>query len=217
MASNQHFIGNGLTTFGAAYIAVISSVVAKFNFSLTANVQGDWVNVTGDPHNGIITASDSRSGGAIGFSSGGTTTSHWNPLGGVNAAYVAATGTGHVVESNAELYRGYFFQNAITYTPGSENIVISGLNPAKTYKIENLMSRQGASQPTRNSMIYCIDNVGTTSIIAITGDYNGDYNAVFTGKVPTSGGVIKMHITQANSGNVNTFGYINLIKITQEN
>lgn len=225
MSSNQNFIGNGITILGASYSSSTTTtttspssvVVAKFNMSSSANSVVGWVNVVGDPWTGVVTSSDNRSGTAIGFSTnvpGTTDGGYWNQAGSTCSAFVAAVGTGHVVESNSALYRGYFFTNGVNFNIAKPQVTISNLNPAKTYKFEILGSRQGASQGTRNSRIYCVDNVGTTDVIAVTGDYNGDYNFVFTGKVPTVGGTINLHVTQAT---VNTFGYLNLIKITQEN
>lgn len=187
------------------------TIVAQFNLTNAAQSISDWVDIAGNPDAAIVTGSDSRSGSQIGITTvDSTDTAYWTPLS-TNSGIQTLTGTALILPT--ELYRSYFFQYAVDYVPGKEQLQISGLNPTKTYKFEILSTRQNI-QDARTSTIYIVDNVGSANSTAVSDDSVKNFNFTFTGKVPTSGGVIKIGLQKTSPTN---FCYINAIRITQEN
>lgn len=184
-------------------------VVAQWNFSNTTKTVSGWVNVIGNPDASIVTSSDNRSGATINLSTvDATDVAYWIGNGGVASVNIASAGTGHVLPIG--LYEAYF-QNQSLYTAPKANIEITGLDNSKTYKIEILSSRQGSGD-SRTSRFYTVDNSGTVNSTVVSGNYNGDFNYVVTGRVPVSG-KISIHVGQASGF---LYGYMNALKVTQE-
>jgi hypothetical protein len=187
-------------------------VVAQFNLTSASQSIPGWINLIGNPDASVLTASDLRSGSAIGISTiNSTNVNIWNGNGGVASATVTLSGSGHVLPTG--LYISYFFHNGVDYAVGRENIEINGLNPSKTYSFEILSSRQGSGD-ARTTRFTCVDSAGSTNTTVVSGDHNGDFNAVFTGKRAKSNGKILLAV---NRGTGFTFGYCNAIRIKQEN
>ncbi|MHA4844424.1 hypothetical protein ACX0G7_09680 [Flavitalea antarctica] len=187
-------------------------VVAQFNLSASTNTVSGWTNVIGNPDASVLTSSDSRGGYAVGFSTiTASDAAVWNGNSGTASANVTLAGSGHVLPTG--LYIAYFFNNGINYATNKQCIEINGLNTSKTYKIEILSSRQVGGTDTRTSKITCIDNAGVTDQTILSGNYNGDFNYVVTGKVPNGSGKIFFFV---GPGSGFTFGYVNAIKVTQE-
>jgi hypothetical protein len=167
------------------------------------------VNVIGNPDATVLTSSDNRSGATIGFSTiSSTDVQVWAGNAGVASANIASAGSGHVLPLG--LYEAYY-QNSLAYTTGKPNIEITGLDNAKTYKIEILSSRQGSSDG-RTSRFYTIDNSGTVNSTVSSDSYNGNFNYVVTGRVPISGKISIFF----GPGSGFTYGYLNALKVTQE-
>lgn len=174
-------------------------LVAQINFgSSSASSVPGWVSMFGDPDQAVITVTDSRSGNVITVTS--RATSYWSD-GATAATTVAATGGENSVDSTyyfpagvVASYWGYTRNNS-TYTPGSgnEGIEISGLNPAKTYRIEWLCSRNksNVTAESRGTNIYVVDNAGwELKNQNVKG--NTRFPSIFTGKVPFPDGKIRV-------------------------
>ncbi len=202
-----------------------SVIVARFNFTLTgypSNVSG-WITLEGDPYTAVMSASDTSSGSSITISTVGTGATYWNWNSVAAAGYVAAAAANADFEQ--ELGSGYLFNQSTTYTPGTENLLISGLSSSELYDIDVLVCRTGGSD-NRGSLVYCVDNNGTEMVsVNAAPTYNnvnsGKTNVVnnagtllrLKDKVPNGSGQIKMHICAAAGW---TFGYINAIRVTKK-
>jgi|GEM_PF-4992087 len=192
---------------------VISSEVAKFNLAASNATIPDWVTVYGQPHLNVLTGTDNRSGSAITISS--VTASYWYPFANTTSSTSGETVANPTFAFPSTVTQTYWFTQTNTYTPGQENVQFSGLNPAKTYRFELLGSRDdnGAGTSSRVTVYSMVDNVGTESksinVISNTANL-----IVFSGKVPTSGGIIKLNFYAQSAGDL--YGYLNGVVIVEE-
>lgn len=210
-----------------------SGVVAKFNFNLTAQSVADWVDVSGAPHSAVVTASDSRSGGAVTVSS--KATAGWVPLSTSSSGNSGGETTGNA-SFPANTVISYWFTNTSPQT--TPNVEISGLVPGATYKIELYGSRlasavTGASRLMRygctdaSTTEYIDDydvkgNVSTTMRTStntganVGGTTTGGGIATFNSKTADGSGKIQILVTSRNpnDGN-NAYGYLGAMIITR--
>jgi hypothetical protein len=191
--------------------------VAQFNFALSSAAGGiaGWVDCLGTPLNAVCTASDSRSGSAIGVST--ISTANWAN---VVSSTTSANGWGDTAANPtfyfpSGVYPGGFGTAGTAYTPGQEQMQFTGLNPANHYRFEIVGSRT-TTQASRRCVYFIVDSVGTTSDTLDVKNNTANF-ALFTGKVPTSAGVIKLAFKRDGSDANNIWGaYIMAIRIIQE-
>jgi alpha-tubulin suppressor-like RCC1 family protein len=194
-----------------------SVTVAQFNFALSSTAGGiaGWVDCLGTPLNAVCTASDSRSGSAIGVST--ISTANWAN---VVSSTTSSNGWGATTANPtfyfpSGVYPGGFGTAGTAYTPGQEQLQFTGLNPANHYRFE-IMGSRTTTQASRRCVYFIVDNAGTTSDTLDVKDNTANF-ALFTGKLPTTGGVIKMAFKRDGSDANNIWGaYVMAIRIIQE-
>lgn len=198
-------------------------LIAQFNFTLTGNPisEAGWITLEGDPYTAIMTANDTRAGFTVTVSTVGTGATYWNWNGVAAAGFVAAVNSNGNFPQN--VCSGYLFNQSTSYTPGNENLVISGLTSGRKYDFEILMCRTNGSD-NRLCDIRCVDNIRTelhTNNASPTFTSQGTtFNTVnnagtsiwFRKKEANGSGQVKFHIA-GNPGF--TFGYINAIRVIQ--
>jgi hypothetical protein len=200
-------------------------VVVKFNFNTTAQSVSGWIDVSGNPHSGIRTATDGGSG--IGITSIAIGNPYWD-------SYVSITSsnTGGETAGNASfpatVMGSYWFEySTISSTEANANIRITGLNEAKTYKIEMYSSRLASAvgTATRRTQFIMWHNGGSTTISNYdakgnvstsernsgTGGTTGGI-ATFNSVVPKTGGLVNIRMNPTAGED---FGYINGMIITE--
>lgn len=199
-------------------------VVAQFNFGPTGTAAvSDWVNVLGDPRNALLTGTDSRSGSTIGVSTRATGDLIWKWNG--VAASGNGTGSNATYAFNQAVAQTWFFNQDNDYNAslagisdgvaGNHNLLITGLDPAKTYKIEIQSNRAGATD-TRTTNLRVIDNVETSlQTVQSASAQSWSTARTWTGRVPKSNGEIWVAVHRG-TGSSQPYGYINAIRITQE-
>lgn len=170
-----------------------------------------WLNAYGGVTGNNLSFTDATTGWTI--DNGGNTTAYWNPYGN-NSADDAGQSTGNnsgVVPDLA--LKNYWFNSSAPYVSGTNNIVVSGLNPAKTYVIKMLGSRSNTVGQPRyaawhiNNGAEILQNAwGNTSNMYTSGSVSPDANGkIYIGVYSPS-----------NQGTYGAFSYINAL-IIQEN
>lgn len=215
-ATTKHvlFNGNVSDTGGTGGTNI---TVAQFNFALSSTAGGvtGWVDCLGTPLNAVCTASDSRSGSAIGVST--ISTANWVNIPSTTTSNNAwgATTANPTFYFPSGVYPGGFGTAGTAYTPGQEQMQFTGLNPANHYRLEIVGSRT-TTQASRRCVYFIVDSVGTTSDTLDVKDNTANF-ALFTGKIPTSAGVIKLALKRDGSDANNIWGaYIIAIRIIRE-
>lgn len=182
-----------------------------FSGAAAAPIPG-WMNVRG-PVTGIrVTATDPVT--SWGIDNGGNTNLYWSGFGGVNTADTAGMNTGNnsgIVPDIA--MDGYWFNYSIKYTT-NDNLLITGLNPAKTYTLKMVGSRSaGGSTPPR----YAAWRINGGAEILQNAFANTSVQTVVTGVVPNSSGVIRIGVYPPINHTVNgEFSYINAMIVQEE-
>jgi hypothetical protein len=201
----------------------VDSVAAQFNFNATAQGVTGWTDVSGDPHLTVITATDSRR--SISVSSVATT--KWKPNGNnaVNSGGATVGNPSFIFGSTVTA--SYWFNNGLnttstpydfTYAANGYNILISGLTPGSSYKLEFLGSRLTAQVATadRQAGYWVTDASGTTNTtLNVKG--NTANVATFTHQVADGSGRLFVGIycpVGGNSTNTYQYGYINGLRVT---
>lgn len=196
---------------------VNEKVVAQFNFALssTAGNVPDWVDALGFPLTAVRTAIDSRSG--IGLTISSVNTAYWANIPSTSTANNSggATVANPTFVFPAGVALGWWGNGLTTYTAGQECLQLNGLDATKSYKIEFFGSRT-TTNPSRRCVYYVVDANGTmTDTLDVK---NNTANlAVISGRVPISGGTLKLHMKLDGSDANNIWGaYLNGLRITQE-
>lgn len=238
-SGNVTAASTGATTKNVAVSGTVgptpsATVVAQFNFSLTANSGAsgsvaDWVDCLGLPggvasgHTAAVrSASDSRSGSAIGVNT--ISTSNWAAI--TQASNTCASDVWGPTSCNVSCFftaialtrGGYGVEGTTSHSAGNEHFEFTGLNPAKHYKFEIIGSRTTgvASRRVLYTLVY--DPAGATTATATLDVKDNTANvATFTGKLPKSDGTIRLHMRRDPTDSNNTFAaYVSAIRVTQE-
>ncbi|GAA0561467.1 hypothetical protein GCM10009415_49360 [Chitinophaga japonensis] len=195
-------------------VGAVSAAVSQFNFCASpADIPG-WETIAGQPHLAVL------SGSHNGITVDTVATNLWGNLGGTTASDVNGEDTPNPVFAfNAEVTRSFFFTYSNTYTPGNENVRISGFNPGEVVPlIEILGSRDaaGVSFATRlcdytlvdangSYLVHDFDVKGNTANLVTYQDMQADANGVL---------LLAVYRRLPIDGN-HEVGYLNAMRITR--
>jgi hypothetical protein len=192
----------------------IASNLSQFNFSLTSQTSPGWVSVFGDPNVSVLTGTQN------GITVSTISTSFWTPFG----PEAASDTNGEDVPNptfvfNETVTRSYIYNYSDFYSPGNENLLISGFTPGETgIRIDILGSRDAAavSFATRLCDYICVDASGTETIADFDVKGNTANLATFLNKTADSNGQIKLGIFRPTPTDSNhEIGYLNAMRITR--
>lgn len=231
VSGNISLTSSGADSKTVAVSGTVSSastgVVAKFNFNATNQSVTGWVNASGNPHETVVTATDTRSGSSITVSSISNTTAHWKSF--QQPPYGSSANTGGETAGNSKfpgaVTQSYWFnQNSATTTP---NLRISGLVPGAEYTFEFMCSRLASQVGTANRYmrISCttgtIENIddydvkGNLSETARTSSNTGGGIATFT-KTADENGIVEFVICGRHPADgSHPYGYIGGLIVTK--
>ena len=188
---------------------------SSFNFNPAPQNISGWIDVSGNPHTAIRTATDYITG--IGISS--IATDKWLPLGGLTSASTGENDANPTFVFPAPVILSYWFNTTNTYTTSADcNLEINGLQAGARYNIEILGSREASDVAAANRYmrVVCVDSVGTS----IVDDYDAKRNTanliLFTNKAPNVSGKILMYVGKRHPADANNpYAYINGLRITK--
>ncbi|WP_109700669.1 SGNH/GDSL hydrolase family protein [Chitinophaga deserti] len=186
---------------------------AYFSKTAAAPIPG-WFNVPGNPHQVSVVMTDPATNWTIDNVAGNT--SFWTPFSGNSAFDADGTSTGNnsgVIPDIALAGAWYVYYR--NYVPGEDNLLLKGLNPAKTYTLRLYASRNsvtvggekrygcwrinGGSELLQNA----IDNTATGTSV--------------TGVSPNAQGTIRISLNVPSSTNTyGNFSLLNAIIVEEE-
>jgi hypothetical protein len=110
---------------------------------------------------------------------------------------------------------GYWFNSGLPYTSGTNNVIIGGLNPAKTYTLKLVASRLSTVSPPRKASWHI--NNGAEIIQDALGKTGADAMTTISNVSPDANGRINIGVfTPSNTNTNGAFSYLNAL-ILQEN
>lgn len=186
----------------------------RLNFSATATppIPG-WFNAYGDVTNTRIIFQDPVTSWGVDNVKNNDDL-YWSPLYGENASDDdgQVTGTNGGIIPDLAL-KGYWFNFSTGYT-SLNNIVLTGLNPAKTYTLKLVGSRSTAGELSTYYSAFRV-NGGAEQLQNVRG--NTTTQTVFTSVTPDANGKIGVAVYRpSNSGTYGSLSFINAL-IIQEN
>lgn len=211
LANNQLLVDE-LTVTVMPDNAGLKTMRVHFSNTPAPSVPG-WVNAAGPVTGNFIQITDTTTG--WGLNNGGTTVNYWNPLGGTNGADNLGESTGNNSGIVPDIVlRSYWYNSNRPYSatyPG--NVILVGLNPAKTYTLKLVGSRDDAGAPPRysawriNGGIEYLQNAhGNTSL-----------QTVIPNIAPDANGVIRIGVfTPANTSTYGQYSYLNALIVQEE-
>jgi len=191
-------------------IKEVHTIVSQFNFNATSQSISGWIDVSGSPDTGTITATDNQSG--ISVSSIGS--AYWPVFGGATA--------GNTNGSNVDDGGGFVFGTDVTrscwYSASDDTLTdiqrrleISGLNDTDTYKIELLFSADPTKgAPTGQTMKVHLNEVAGTFKQSVVVDNNSSNLVTYDSVTPVDGKIF----IDINSGTAK-FIVLNGLRITK--
>jgi hypothetical protein len=188
--------------------------VSQFNFSLTEQSVPGWESVFGDPNTAV------RSGISNGITFSSVSTAVWTAFGPEGASDTNGEDTPNpTFVFNQQVTLSYFYNYGDLYSPGNENVLLSGFNPGETgIRIDILGSREASAVTfaTRLCDYICVDANGTTTISDFDVKGNTANLATFTNRVADANGQIKLGIFRPTPTDSNhEIGYLNAMRITR--
>lgn len=208
----------GITTYGETKVTVypnnqgLKTMRVYFSDTKAKDIPG-WMNVPGPVTGKFVTYTDPVTNWTVDNAS--TLSTYWSAYGGGNSFDNLGTSTGNnsgVVPDIALL--GGWYNYSILYTAGKDNLIISGLNPAKTYTIRMVGSRSNAGNTTApKSGVWRIN--GGAELVQ-DAFMNTDKEKNVPGISPDANGKIKIAVYPSSSGSSGNLSYINSL-IVQEN
>lgn len=156
---------------------------AYFSRTAAAPVPG-WFNVYGLVTGQHIVMTDPVTGWTV--DNAGSTNTYWTPLGGNNASNVDGATTGNNSGVIPDIVsKGYWYNYNTKYTAGTDNLLLKGLNPSKTYNITLHASRSSSGitgarygcwriNGGAELLLNALDNtVNKTEVLNVSPDANG--------------------------------------------
>lgn len=184
-----------------------------FSHSAAVSIPG-WVNVPGPVTGNRITKTDATT--SWGIDNVGSTSTYWNPFSGSNSADTLGMTTSNnsgVIPDIA--LRGYWFNYSTIYTSGTNNLIITGLNPSKTYTLKLVGSRSSSNSATAPR--YSSWHINNGSEILLNAYLNTANQQAVTNVTPDANGKIYIGVYRpSNSATYGSYSYINSL-IVQEN
>ncbi|MET0464036.1 MAG: hypothetical protein ABW007_12820 [Chitinophagaceae bacterium] len=193
-----------------------SPKVARFNFNASMQSAPGWVDVSGNPHQAVRSATDWKTG--IGVSS--MAMSRWRPSGNITSHNTLGRSIANPTFAfETKVTASYWFTGTVTYSTTADcNLEINGLQTGANYNIEILSSRDefGITQSTHLMRFVCVDNSGESFVNDFNVKNNTSNLVTFYNKTPNSSGKIFLFIGKKNPADANhPFGYINGLRITK--
>lgn len=189
----------------------LKTLRAYFSNAQAAVIPG-WFNVYGTVTGNHITMTDATTNWTI--DNGGSTTAYWTPYGGNNSADNAGqmTGSNNGVVPDIAL-NNYWFNSNIQFSSGTNNLIVSGLNPAKTYTLSLVASRNTSAALPR----YASWHINNGAELLQNASGNTSVQTVVNNVQPGADGKINIGVYSPSLiGTYGAFSYINAL-IIQEN
>jgi len=195
-------------------------LAAQFNFNASPQNVAGWKDVSGSPHNGVITATDNVNGTGITVSS---IAGKWAAFGDTSNNTLGGTGISNVFPPNALL--SYWFNYSNVYGANGADIKVSNLIPDSPYQLQMVGSRSstaGSGIPAGQSrlMNFYVSQAATVGDVSEQSAL--DYAARDSVTTQTfiinsnASGEIYIGVYASNTGNGTNgdqFGYINALRI----
>jgi hypothetical protein len=189
----------------------LKTLRAYFSNAPAAAIPG-WFNVYGTVTGNHITMTDATTSWTI--DNGGSTTAYWTPFGGSNSVDNAGqmTGSNNGVVPDIAL-NNYWFNSNIQFSSGTNNLIVSGLNPAKTYTLSLVGSRNTSAAPPR----YASWHINNGAELLQNASGNTSVQTIVNNVQPGADGKINIGVYSPSLiGTYGAFSYINAL-IIQEN
>ncbi|WP_126243481.1 SGNH/GDSL hydrolase family protein [Chitinophaga rhizosphaerae] len=184
----------------------------RVHFSKTAvqPIPG-WVNVYGSPHAARIMVTDPATTWTIDNLS--PTPDFWAPFANNSASDIDGTTTGNNTGVIPDIaLKGYWFNYSLKYATGMDNLAITGLNPAKTYKLKFYASRNNTATAPR----YGAWRINGGAEILMNALNNTSLEEVRTGISPDANGKINLSVHAPSLTTNGAYGYLNALVIQEE-
>lgn len=191
------------------------TVKSRFNFSnMVQNVAG-WIDLVGHPHTGVITGTDA----VTGISVNSVAANQWNP---VQNATPASSYNGGVTDGTIQpaavmltqwLNFGSPYGSTVNGVQQGDNIMITGLNPAKTYKLQMGASRATGAAADRYGNVEYRVNGSDAKLLLVTD--NRTLEVTYLSKTPNAQGNIGISARKVNGDSPMQFGYIGWLIVTE--
>lgn len=209
-------ISGGETLFKDVAVSVFPDNAGKktlrmyFSKTPAASLPG-WLNVHGEPHRNHIVSTDPATSWTV--DNVAATTAYWTPFASLSASSIDGKTTGNNSGIIPDLaLQGYWFNYYVGYTAGMENLLIKGLDPAKTYTLKLYASRASTVAAPRYG---CWRVNGGTELLQNALD-NTSQETLIQNVSPDSSGTIKINVN--SPGQVNTYGaysYLNALIVVE--
>jgi len=165
-----------------------AQTTVSFNFSAASQPVTGWINVAGDPHTAVRSATDATSGITI----NSVATANWAPSD-VNAydGLGAAGGTFFP----AAVMLNHWFQyggSAGVYNSGTPQLLISGLHTDSVYTLR--MAGSSTSSAISSPTEYTVAGASVSVPLAVNNHNNTSDGAVFSNIAPDASGNIKVYV-----------------------
>ncbi len=196
---------------------LINPEQAKFNFNLTAQSIPGFVDVSGSPHAGVLTATDTGNSGFTVASIIGKWTDFGASSNNVNG------GVGSNADFPSDVFLSYWFTYTTVYASTGAALKISNLLPSTSYTVKIIGSRNGSGISVGNRLVdYHVSQVATVgdaSEQAILGHAAKDSLTTETFTITSNpAGEIFVGVSQSAGGNGTNgdqFGYLNGLIVTR--
>lgn len=206
---------NGANGSDDAVITVgsASTIVSRFNFSATEQLVDGFESVFGQPHQAVLTGTQN------GITVSTISTTLWVALGSTANDLNGQADTGQAFVFPPEVTRSFFFNYNASYTPGNENLLISGFNPGEVVPLIDLLGSRDASgvaAATRLCDYTLVDANGSTLIHDFNVKGNTENLATWSNAVADSNGQLKLAIyRRLPVDGSHEIGYLNALRITR--
>jgi hypothetical protein len=210
---------NGLTLASDIVVKVFpdnnGKKTLRVNFSDTKapEIPG-WLNAYGPVTANFVSYTDPVTGWVV--DNGSALNAYWSPVGNSNSTDNSGYNTGNNTGIIPDIaLQSNWFNYSIPYAPGNENVILSRLNPAKTYTLKLYASRSsaGGATPPR----YAAWHVNGGSEILQNAFENYTAETVLYNVTPDATGKIKIGVYRpTDSATYGSFSYITAL-VLQEN
>lgn len=188
--------------------------IMRVNFSNTKveDIPG-WLNAYGPIAKNKVSYTDAGTNWTIDNVSALET--YWGSYGNANGSDVNGKVTGNNTGVIPDIaLKSFWFNYSVPYAPGKDNLVISGLNPAKTYTLNLYASRTSADNPPGRYGVWRINGGAEVVLDALDNTATG---ATVNNVTPDANGTIRIAVYQSsNSATYGSFSFLNAL-ILQEN
>lgn len=186
--------------------------ILRVNFSNTqAPAVPGWFNVYGPVTNNHITATDPITGWTI--DNGGATVAYWTGFGESNGNDDAGQTTGDnsgIIPD--QVLKSFWFNYSVKYNGTDNNLLVTGLNAAKTYTLKLVGSRRTGVSDAR----YGVWRINGGAELQQNALGNTAVQTVVTGVAPDATGKIGIAVYPSLNTTYGDFSYLNALIIEEE-